>query len=413
LWHDAGMSMIDKNNDISREDFFHQLKEMKERFEAMSAECEVTVRDPEHQVEGYAVVWNTKISHGGPLHGCGKGGTRLSPTLTLDEVKMLAKTMALKNAAAGLPLGGSKSGLRADPNAPDFEMKYRKFVKLCQPFLFENGGSFGGFGFDIGANPIHAVWACDALGSTRSFTGKTAAMGGTDYDRNGIAGLGVATAAKAMIEEKGETAKGISFAVQGAGAMGGAVIRYFAGYGGVLKALADLKFGGSWAFPNGASDELIAALSFHETARAMALIEAEGRKIDESPQSVLFADVDVLFPCAIQNVITETNSYDIKARYISEGANQPVTKEAYTLLFEKKINIVPDFIANPGGVIAAFVELTSKGDDKAREAMDYTIEKITANVKRLHHLCETYGVEPVHAGQFIALSNIFYGLDKA
>lgn len=78
-----------------------ELGELRQAFDAMQPELELTARDPAMGVEGYVVVWNTGISTGGPLERCGKGGTRITPTLTLDEVKMLARTMALKNAAAG------------------------------------------------------------------------------------------------------------------------------------------------------------------------------------------------------------------------------------------------------------------------------------------------------------------------
>lgn len=394
----------------TKDEFFSILGELQEQFEALKPELEITLRDPALGVEGYVVVWNTGISCGGPLDGCGKGGTRLTKNVSLDEVKMLARTMALKNAAAGLPLGGSKSGVKIDAEDPNFEAKYRRFAKMAQPLLHENGGPFGGFGFDIGGKPEHVSWICDELGSTRGFTGKPVDMGGTDYDREGIAGLGVATAAKALMEAKGETTQGASFAVQGLGAMGAAVVRYFSDYGGQLKALGDPKYGGTWVFEGHISDELLQALIVQDVEKAKALIEKEGRHIGPETQDVLFENVDVLFPCAIHNVITETNSYDIKARYISEGANQPVTKEAYPMLMEKGISVVPDFLANPGGIIAAFVELTSDSDDKVQEAKDYTIEKITNNVKRMCELVDQFGVEPIHAGQYLALSNIFHGI---
>ncbi len=396
----------------NKEQFYATLGDMQERFEALKPELEVTVRDPALGVEGHIVVWNTGISRGGPLDSCGKGGTRITPNVSMDEVKMLARTMALKNGAAGLPLGGSKSGLCADPKAEGFEGKYRRFVQLCTPFLHENGGPFGGFGFDIGANPVHVKWACEEAGSTRCFTGKPVELGGTDYDREGIAGLGVATAAKALMETQNESAQGAGFAVQGLGAMGAAVVRYFAEYGGQLKALGDPKYGGTWAFDAPASPALLKALVAQDVDEAMALIRQEGRHVAEGTQEVLFEHVDVLFPCAIHNVITETNSYDIKARYVAEGANQPVTKEAYPLLMEKGIHVVPDFIANPGGIIAAFVELTSRADNKVAEAKAYTIAKITENVNSLIDLVNRFGVEPVHAGQYLALSNIFYGIQK-
>src|SRR6476661_2200080 len=243
-----------RRNDYA--EFHAELKGLQERFMLMQPELEVTVRDPALGVEGYVVVWNTGISVGGPLERSGKGGTRITPTVTLEEVKMLARTMALKNAAAGLPLGGAKSGLRLDPSAPGFEKQYRRFVRLCAPFLHENGGPFGGFGFDIGARPEHALWACDELKSTRSFTGKPLSMGGTDYDREGIAGLGVAVAGATMLEVKGDRAANSTFAIQGMGAMGAAVLRYFSETGARLATLGDPKYGGAWVFDRPLSVEL-------------------------------------------------------------------------------------------------------------------------------------------------------------
>lgn len=394
----------------SKDEFYTDLGHLQERFEAMKPELEVTVRDPALGVEGYVVVWNTGISRDGPLENCGKGGTRITAGVSFDEVKMLARNMALKNAAAGLPLGGAKSGLRADPNAPGFEKKYRRFIQLCTPFLHENGGPFGGFGFDLGAAPVHIIWACEEAGSDRCITGKPLDLGGTDYDREGIAGLGVATAARALMRSQGERAEGATYAVQGLGALGSAVVRHFEEYGGELKALSDPKYGGTWVFDTPPSPALLKALVEKDAETANSLLPQDGRHVSDDPQAVLTERVDVLFPCAVQYVINEHNSYDIRARYIVEGANQPVTKEAYTMLMEKGIHVIPDFIANPGGIIAAFVELTSLSRHKADEAKAYTIAKITENVEALMDMVARFGVEPVHAGQYLALCNIFYGI---
>jgi glutamate dehydrogenase (NAD(P)+) len=394
----------------TRDEFFGALHELQGRFAMMKPELEATVRDPDMGIEGYVVVWNTGISLGGPLSGAGKGGTRITTGVSLDEVKMLARTMALKNAAAGLPLGGSKSGLMADPKAEGFEKKYRRFVRLCAPFLHENGGPFGGFGFDIGASPIHALWACDELKSTRCFTGKPLNMGGTDYDREGIAGLGVATAGRTLLEEQGENPAQCSFAIQGLGAMGAAVLRYFSETGAKLASIADPKYGGTWAFENGISEALREALVKQDVEAAKKLIEAEGARISSDTESVLYQPVDILFPCAVQNVISIDNVSRIRARYISEGANQPVTAECYPELHARNVLVVPDFIANAGGIIAAFVELTSLAEDKVKESKDTAIARISANVRRMLEIAKQYDVETVHAGQYMALSNIFYGL---
>ena len=285
----------DSNLPRDRATFDARLKTLRDSFEAMQPELEVTVRDPALGVEGYVVVWNTGISVGGPLERSAKGGTRITPNVTLDEVKMLARTMALKNAAAGLPLGGAKSGLKLDPAAAGFEQQYRRFVQLCTPFLHENGGPFGGFGFDIGARPEHALWACDELQSTRSFTGKPLSMGGTDYDREGIAGLGVAVAGATLMRIKGVDPSGASFAVQGMGAMGAAVLRYFSETGARLSALADPKYDGTWTFDRPLSAELQAALVTQDVGTRKTSARCAGAEaIERCAGGALHADRSVI-----------------------------------------------------------------------------------------------------------------------
>src|SRR5262249_52219072 len=151
----------------------------------------------------------------------------------------------------------------------------------CAPLLHENGGVFGGFGFDIGARPEQALWACDELQSTRCFTGKPLHMGGTDYDREGIAGLGVAVAGSTMREMNGEAPEHATFALQGLGAMGAAVLRYFGEAGARLNALGDPRYGGSWAFQAPPSRDLSEALVQQNTDRARALLAREGTRISD------------------------------------------------------------------------------------------------------------------------------------
>ncbi len=394
------------NGSSGRHAFHAELRALKDYFDRMAPELEVTVRDPALGVEGYVVVWNTGITVGGPLEGCAKGGTRITAQVSLDEVRMLARTMALKNAAAGLPLGGAKSGLKLDPSAPGFEKQYRRFVRLCAPFLYENGGPFGGFGFDIGARPEHALWACDELRSTRSFTGKPLNMGGTDYDREGIAGLGVAVAGRTMMEVKAKSPATATFAVQGMGALGAAVLRYFSETGARLAGLGDPKYDGTWTFDKPLSAELHRALVKQDIRAAKARLPKEGTKLSESAEDVLYQVVDILFPCAVQNVITAGNVERIQAGYVCEGANGPVTAEARANLHRRGIPLVPDFIANPGGVIAAFVELTSASANKAEEAKALAREKITANVRKLFEIVERHDADPQDAGLYMALSKI-------
>jgi glutamate dehydrogenase (NAD(P)+) len=407
------------NKPSSAAAFRQELADLRQKFQAMTPELEVTVRDPAMGVEGFVVVWNTGISKGGPMQYAGKGGTRVTKTLTLDDVKRLARAMAEKNAAAGLPMGGAKSGLRLDPADPDYEKKYRRFAELCAPLLHERGGIFGGFGYDVGCiPPKNAIWACDQLKSARCFTGKPVEMGGTDYDREGIAGLGVAVAGRTLIEENGQAAAGKTFAVQGAGAMGAAVVRYFSEYGGVLQCVSDPKYGGTWQLNGKPSAALVDALSHQKKDIALDLLPKEGKKISDDSADALYATVDIIFPCAVEDVLRKDNADRVQAKFMAEGANNPTTAEAHEILFKKGVKVVPDIIANPGGIIAAFVELTSKVSPeenvktrgKVTEAKEMTVRRVSENVKRLVSIVNGLGVEADQAGDYMAYCNIFYGL---
>lgn len=398
------------------EEFYRVQQDLAERFHAMKPELEVTVRDPEMGVEGYAVVWNTKIARGGPFdndgRGMGKGGTRTIPGVTLDDIKMLARGMAEKNAAAGLPMGGAKSGARLDNRDPDYEKKYRRFIRLLKDagIFYEDGGTFGGLGYDVGCMPpYNAIWAVDELGTPTCHTGKPLDLGGTDYDREGLAGLGVAVAGKVLTDSRGIADP--AFAVQGAGAMGAAVIRYFEGR---LKAVSDPKFGGTWTLDNPSAD-LIRALAHQQTDRAKTLLAAEGAHVSAGSDDVLFLDgVDILFPCALQDVITAENAGKIRAPLICEGANHPTTDEAHEILHKNGIVTMPDIIANVGGIVAAYVELASdaRGAAKVQAARDFILARVSENAAELIRIVDTYKVQPDRVGDYMAHRNIFYGLDN-
>lgn len=394
-------------------EFLSELSELERAFESMPPELEVTVRDTQLGVEGYVVVWNTLIAQHGPLGRCGKGGTRITPNTSASEVSMLAKTMALKNAAAGLPLGGAKSGMRDNPDSPGFEIRYRRFVELLKPILRENGGIFGGFGFDIGARPEHPHWACDQLKSLKSFTGKPIDMGGTDYDQEGIAGLGVAVAARSAIAALGEELSAKRFAVQGAGAMGAAVIRYLSEFGATLSHVADPRLGGCYELSGRTDEQLLDYLAKQQFEHAKELL-LQGKYPRIDVDEVLYQETDILLPCAVQDVVSVLNASRIKAKYLIEAANNPCSPEARSLLHNGGTLVIPDFIANPGGIIAAFIEMTSTVSpeenvvtrEKVRQAKDLTIQKISANVGEILGLAREYNVEPVQAGRYLALSKI-------
>ena len=405
---------------MDRDTFLRELDGLERAFTITPPELELSVRDPALGVEGYVVVWNTGPGMRGPLGPCGKGGTRITPQVSLAEIAMLAKRMALKNAAADLAFGGAKSGLRADPDEPGFEKKYRRFVKLVQPVLRDNGGVFGGFGFDIGARKEHPHWACSETGSRTCFTGKPPELGGTDYDREGIAGLGVATAAKVLLEHKGRTTQGVTFSVQGVGAMGAAVLRYFCAFGANPRFVSDVQFRGTLRYTSAEpSAKFLATVEGGDIQEIQkACLEMPHELLDLN--AVLFEEVDVLFPCALQGVIDVNNAPQIKAQYIVEGANNPCTEEARTALDARRITVLPDFMVNSGGIIAAYIEMTSPlvstdaaskktplVGSMANEAKILTREKISKNVAELLSLSDHFSLEPARVAMYMALRNMF------
>ncbi len=407
------------------EEFHLEFQRLKQRFMQMEPELEVIVRDPQYDVEGFVVVWNTEICRGGPFdkngNGIGKGGTRILPDLKLSDIRRLARAMAEKNAAAGLPLGGAKSGLVADCNAADYEEKCRRFYNRVQKtgILAENGGMFGGFGYDVGCKPpLNAKWACEELGTYNSFTGKAIEDGGTDYDRQGIAGLGVATSAQNLINFYKREITRTRFAVQGLGAMGGAVAHYFTEYGANLCTISDPKYNGTWVLENGASQALINAMFKQKQESVIALLQTEGTHVSNAPQDALYADVDIIFPCALEDTLTKDNAHKVRAPFICEGANNPTTDDAHRIFFESGKIVIPDIIANPGGIIAAYIELSldipfeenAKNPKKIDAAKNETIKRISANTVELLTMYETLKVRPDFIGDYMAYRNIFHGI---
>lgn len=399
---------------MDRAEFEDALKSYEDRFNAMEPELELTVRDPELGVEGWVVVWSTISCKDGPLGRVGKGGTRIHEHMSMDELRMLARTQTLKNAAADIGTGGAKSGMKDDPNSPGFEERYRRFAQLVAPALRENGGPWGGFGYDIGANPIHCQWCCDELESTTCFTGKPVEMGGTDYDVEGIAGLGVAVAARTLLEETGKSTSSTIIAVQGAGAMGAAVCRYATEYGMTLRYLADPRLGGCWQIETDFEGDLRDAVISMDFEASKAALEA-GPHICMALDDVLVQAVDILLPCAVQYVITEDNVDSINATMVVEGANNPCTMDARAELYARGVTVIPDFIANPGGAIAAYVELISTVTNeenvrtraKVTEAVEFTESKVTSNVKQMLELADSIGIDPVRAGLYLSYQRVF------
>ncbi|MEV5481773.1 MULTISPECIES: Glu/Leu/Phe/Val family dehydrogenase [Streptomyces] len=288
-------------------------------------------------MKGVLVIDNT-------ARGIGKGGTRMSPGVTVDEVSRLARVMTWKWAAVDLFYGGAKAGIVADPGSRDKEAVLRAFARALSnevPHEYV-------MGLDMGLTEDDAAIIQDELGDRGAAVGTPAHLGGVAYDRLGVTGYGVAEAADAAAQHRGLSLAGSRVAVQGFGAVGSAAARRFAELGATVVAVSTAH--GALHDPGGLDvDALLTAraehgdhfVTRHPTGTALAT------------GSELTVDCDLVVPAALQDVITHTTAQDIKAQLVVEGANLPTSVQARTLLAERGITVVPDFVANAGGVVAA------------------------------------------------------------
>jgi glutamate dehydrogenase (NAD(P)+) len=295
----------------------------------------VCVSDRRSGMRGVLVLDNT-------ARGMGKGGTRMSPTLTVREVARLARTMTWKWAAVDLFHGGAKAGILGDPHAPDKEEVLRAFARALRN---EVPAEYV-FGLDMGLTERDAAVLLDELGDRGAAVGLPRALGGLPYDELGVTGFGVAEAADAAASESGWQLAGSRVAVQGFGAVGGAAARRFVELGATVVAVSTAV--GAVHDPDGLD---VARLSRLRAEVGDDCVREYGGV--QPAEIALSVPADVLVPAAREDVIDEAVALATGARLVVEGANLPTTGGARDILAERGIPVVPDFIANAGGIVAA------------------------------------------------------------
>lgn len=297
----------------------------------------VCVSDARTGMRGVLVVDNT-------ARGTGKGGTRMSPTVSVAEIARLARVMTWKWAAVDLFHGGAKAGIVADPDAPDKERVVRSFARRLADQIPASYVA----GLDMGMTEHDAAIIQDELGDRGAAVGVPDALGGVPYDQMGVTGHGVAEATDAALHRLGRDVRGARVALQGFGAVATAAARRLHELGAVVVALSTVS--GSVHDPEGLDVP-------HWLAAHAELGDA---CVDEAPAALrlphgreLVVDCDVLIPAAGQDVIDSTVAGEVRADLVVEGANLPTTPQARRLLGARDVTVVPDFIANAGGAIAA------------------------------------------------------------
>jgi glutamate dehydrogenase (NAD(P)+) len=310
--------------------------------------CPIQMDNGEIEVfTGYRVQYNITL-------GPAKGGLRYHPNVTLDEVKALAAWMTWKCAVAHIPFGGAKGGIICDPS----RMSRRELEALTRRYVAEIIDAIGPEkdipAPDVNTNDQIMAWFMDTYSmhvghtTTAVVTGKPLELGGS-LGRREATGRGVMISAREIAKHLGFSLKGARVAVQGFGNVGSISAKLIAEQGARIVAVTDWM-GGVY---NDQGIDIPRLIDYASQHRSIAGFPG-GEPIDNEKMFAL--DVDILVPAALENQITMENARDVQAKVVVEGANGPTTPEAHRHLHSRGITVVPDILANSGGVTVSYFE---------------------------------------------------------
>nr|WP_246331238.1 Glu/Leu/Phe/Val dehydrogenase dimerization domain-containing protein [Saccharopolyspora hordei] len=353
----------------------------------------VCVSDARTGMRGVLVIDNT-------ARGTGKGGTRMSPTVTVREIARLARVMTWKWAAVDLFHGGAKAGIFADPESPDKERIVRAFARRLADQIPASYVA----GLDMGMTEHDAAIIQDELGDRGAAVGVPEPLGGVPYDQLGVTGHGVAEAVDAALAHQGRSVKGARVALQGFGAVGAAAAKRLHELGAQVVALSTID--GSVHDPDGLDVPawLDARAEFGDACVAKA---PPARRLPRGEE--LLVDCDVLVPAAGQDVIDADVAAKVRAGLVVEGANLPTTPEARALLADRDVTVVPDFIANAGGAIAAGFAMDARHSAFRPEPtaiLDAVAERTRGNTELVLDVARERGTLPHEAALDLAKERV-------
>lgn len=342
--------------------------------------------------EGFRVQHNNIL---GPY----KGGLRFHPNVDMSEVKALAFWMSMKNAIIDVPFGGGKGGIKVNPkefSEDELERLTREFTRKLFPVI---GSSLDVPAPDVNTNGKIMSWIVDEYAKVKGeedlavVTGKPIERGGSQ-GRTEATGLGGTYALLEILRKIGKDPKGMTVAVQGFGNVGSYVARFLQKEGFKIVALSDSK--GGLYIPDGIED-IDVVEKCKEQSGMIAGCYCVGSVCDISnreklkgqmisSEDVLELPVDIIVPSALENSITEENAAKIKAKMVLEMANGPTTIEADDMLEKNNILVIPDILANSGGVAVSYFEWyqnikkekweKDEVFEKLKEKMDVAAENI-------------------------------------
>ena len=298
-------------------------------------------------LEGYRVTHNI-------ARGPSKGGIRYHPDVELDEVKALAMWMTWKCALMGIPFGGAKGGIAVDPKKLSQGELQRMTRRYTSEIINEIGPEKDIPAPDVGTNAAVMAWIFDTYSMNKGHsvlgvvTGKPLNVGGS-LGRLEATAHGALYCIQEAVRKREMRMDELRVAVQGFGNVGSFLAKFLAEQGSTVIAVSDSR-GGIY---NEAGLDMSAVLAHkQETGALEGLRGAESITNDE----LLLLECDVLAPCALEQVITSSNADQVKAKIVAEGANGPVTPAADEILDDRGVLILPDVLANAGGVVVSYFE---------------------------------------------------------
>jgi glutamate dehydrogenase (NAD(P)+) len=316
--------------------------------------------------------------------GPAKGGIRYHPDTSLDEVKALAMWMTWKCAVVNIPFGGGKGGIRVDPKAISIGENERLTRRYTSEISVIIGPDQDIPAPDVYTNSQTMAWIMDTYSMTKGYsclgvvTGKPVALGGS-VGRNEATAEGCFVAIEEAASRRKRPLKGATAAVQGFGNAGGIVARILDEAG--VRVLAVSDSGGAIHNARGLDIEGVTAAK----ERKGSVTAGRGERMD--PDELLELPVDILVPAALEGAITERNAPRVKASIIAEAANGPTTPEADDILRKKGAVVIPDILANAGGVTVSYLEWVQNlysffwDADQVRNQLQRTIRGAYAEVE--------------------------------
>ena len=321
-------------------------------------ERELTVAVPVVMDDGLIKVFTGyRIQHSSARGPC-KGGIRYHPEVNLNEVRALAALMTWKCAVAGIPYGGAKGGVKCDPmqmSEDEVRRMTRRFTAMIMPII---GAKRDIPAPDVNTNAQTMAWIADTVSMLERktvidiVTGKPVPLGGS-LGRTEATGRGVAITTEELLKRRGQALPDTRVAVQGYGNVGSHAATILDQMGCKIVAVSDISGG---LYSSKGLD--IAGINRHITEHPKRLLEGyEAPGVEKiNNEELLISDTDVLIPAALEHQIRVDNAPYIQAKMIVEGANGPTTREADEILHARGVTVVPDILANAGGVVVSYFE---------------------------------------------------------